>query len=267
MFEGGQYKSQPRYHRAMCLIAFAWRAHPRYPLILVANRDEAHARASAPLAEWADAPGVFGGRDLKAGGTWLGAKANGRFAAVTNVREPQGSDAGLASRGALAAEVLHASSPVDAHAENLMASALRYGPFNLLLSDGSTLIYASNRPTPHWQRIAPGVHGLSNAGLDTPWPKTLRLKAALAHWIAADSEDAAALFAALADQQIAEDAELPDTGIGLPLERLLSSPFILGSTYGTRACSVLLAGAEGLRFEERRFGPQGVALGGTTLHF
>ena len=250
----------------MCLIAFAWRAHPRYSLVLAANRDEAHDRPSAPLAAWADLPGVIGGRDLKADGTWLGLMAAGRLAAVTNVREPAAT-ASLASRGALASGFLGQQDSAALCAQQLMAEAARYGGFNLLLCDGAELIHASNRPSPHWQRVAPGVHGLSNASLDSPWPKTLRLKAALAQWLTTGSDDVAPLFAALADTTPAPEAELPDTGVGLSLEKMLSPPFIRGSTYGTRASTVVCLGETGGFVEERRFGPQGVALGQTRLVF
>lgn len=245
----------------MCLIALAWRAHPRYPLIVVANRDEFHDRPAAPLAEWPDAPGVYGGRDLRAGGAWLALGSGGRLAAVTNVRESRAPAPGLRSRGALATGFLQGALSAPAAAQELMVEAERYGAFNLLLSDGETLSYASNRPASHWQRVEPGVHGLSNAGLDTPWPKTLRLRAALQAWLERGQTELEPLFAALADTRTPDDSELPDTGVGLAMERLLAPPFIRSVRYGTRASSVVLAGSEGWRFEERRFGPDGEPLG------
>lgn len=251
----------------MCLIAFAWRAHPRYSLVLAANRDEAHARPTAALAEWADVPGVFGGRDLEAGGSWLGARREGRLAAVTNVRVAAGKDAALRSRGELATAFLAGKADAATHAKALMLQAQHYGPFNLLLSDGATLVHASNRPASHWQTVAEGVHGLSNGALDAPWPKTEALKAAVSQWIATGSDELSPLFAALADETIAGDERLPDTGVGRVLERLLSPPFIRGRTYGTRASTVLLIGADGVRIEERRFGADGVPLGTTTKTF
>ena len=194
----------------MCLIALAWRAHPRYPLIVVANRDEFHDRPAAPLAEWPDAPGLYGGRDLRAGGAWLALGAGGRLAAVTNVREPQPAAAGLRSRGALATGFLRGAMPAPAAAQGLMAEAAGFGAFNLLLSDGESLSYASNRPEPRWQAVTPGVHGLSNAGLNTPWPKTLRLRAALQGWLEQGQTELEPLFDALADTRVPDDAELPD---------------------------------------------------------
>lgn len=254
-----------QYHAGMCLIALAWRAHPRYPLIVVANRDEFHDRPAAPLAEWPDAPGLYGGRDLRAGGAWLALSGGGRLAAVTNVREPQPAPAGLRSRGALATGFLQGAASAPEAAQGLMDEAGRFGAFNLLLSDGQTLSYASNRPEPRWQPVAPGVHAISNAGLNTPWPKTLRLRAALQAWLDEGREEVEPLFTALADDRAPADAELPDTGVGLDLERLLAPPFIRSARYGTRASSVVLLGPEGWRFEERRFGPDGVALGASAL--
>lgn len=251
----------------MCLIAFAWRAHPRYSLVLAANRDEAHARPTAALDEWSDLPGVFGGRDLEAGGSWLGLKADGRLAAVTNVRVAAGKETVLRSRGELATAFLAGEDDAATHAEALMLQTQQYGPFNLLLSDGLTLVHASNRPASHWQAVAEGVHGLSNGALDAPWPKAEALRAAVSQWIASDVDDPAPLFAALADETIAGDERLPDTGVGVVLERLLSPPFIRGRTYGTRASTVVLVGVDGVRMEERRFGPGGVALGAVTLTF
>lgn len=249
----------------MCLIAFAWRVHPRYPLILAANRDEFHERPSEPLAEWPEAPAVYGGRDLRGGGSWLGLKANGRLAAVTNVREASAPEFGLLSRGALTAAFLSGRLGAAASARQLMHKASQYGPFNLLLYDGTHLVWASNRPEPRWSLVEPGVHALSNAALDTPWPKTQKLGAALSAWLAEGQETPEAarkpLFAALGDVQQAPDEELPDTGVGTEMERFLSSPFISGTRYGTRASSLVLVGAEQAYFEERRYGPEGLRMG------
>lgn len=249
----------------MCLIALAWRAHPRYPLVLAGNRDEFHDRPSAPLGPWPDAPGIQGGRDLRAGGGWLALSTAGRLAAVTNVRQP-GPTAGLRSRGALVSDFLAGSAGAGAASEALMPQAAGYGAFNLLLYDGRDLVCAGNQPQPHWQAVTPGVHGLSNAALDTPWPKTLRLTAAMRAWLASGSDDPAPLFAALADTAPPDEASLPDTGVGREYERFLATPFIRGTTYGTRASAVVCVGADGgWRFEERRFGPDGRDDGTTVL--
>jgi uncharacterized protein with NRDE domain len=233
--------------------------------VVAANRDEQHDRASAPFAAWPDAPQVLGGRDLAAGGTWLGLTATGRFAAVTNVREPRLPAVAARSRGALAAEFLRGSLSAPQMASTVLAEAETYGPFNLLLSDGTTLLHLSNRSSPQMAEVTPGVHGLSNASLDTPWPKTRRLVAALDSWCAKPEPTLEPLFAALADDTPADDEALPDTGVGLALERLLSPAFIRGPRYGTRASTVLYLGAAGGVIEERRFGPNGALLGQTRL--
>lgn len=249
----------------MCLIAIAWRAHPRYSLVLAANRDEFHDRPSAPLAEWPDAPGLYGGRDLRAGGSWLALGAGSRLAAVTNVRELS-LDSGLRSRGALVTQYLCSEAGSAEAAEGLMSEAARFGAFNLLLFDGRELSYVSNRPQPHWKPVTAGVHGLSNAALDTPWPKTRFLQARMAQWCEAGETDVEPLFAALANAEPPPDAELPETGVGLARERLLGTAFIRGPVYGTRASAVVRITAEGhWQFEERRFLSDGLAAGTVQL--
>ena len=241
----------------MCLIAFAWNAHPRLRLVLAGNRDEFHARPAAPLARWPDAP-LIAGRDLEAGGTWLGVTAAGRCATVTNVRDPRAAQSGL-SRGWLVADYLRGDADASAHAQTLREVADGYRPFNLLTFDAHAAFHLGNRPEPRLQRVTPGLHGLSNADFNTPWPKTRRLMACLQAWLAADAtDDLEPLFAALADERPAADAELPDTGIGRERERWLSTAFIRGETYGTRASTVLaIEHAGGGRIVERRFGPSG----------
>jgi uncharacterized protein with NRDE domain len=249
----------------MCLIAFAWQTHPRWRLVLAGNRDEFHARPSAELARWNDSP-IVGGRDLEAGGTWLGVTDAGRCCVVTNVRDPRDPQHG-ASRGLLATDYLAGEADATVHAQTLLATAAGYRPFNLLTFDAQAAFYLGNRPEPRAQAVMPGVHGLSNADFNTPWPKTRALMARLETCLAAGhGEDFAPLFAALADEQQAPDAELPDTGVGLERERLLSSAFIRGEHYGTRACTVLAIGHDGLGvIAERRFGPEGRFLGESRL--
>ena len=241
----------------MCLIAFAWNAHPRWRLLLAGNRDEYHARPSAPLARWDDAP-VIAGRDLEAGGTWLGVRPGGRCATVTNVRDPRDPQAGL-SRGWLVTDFLRGEADAIAHAQALREVAAQYRPFNLLTFDAHAAFYLGNRPGPRAQAVTPGLHGLSNADFNTPWPKTRLLMSRLQAWLEqGDAEDFAPLFAALADERAALDDELPDTGIGLERERWLSSAFIRGADYGTRASTVVAIGHTGHgRIVERRFGPNG----------
>ncbi|HET6431391.1 NRDE family protein [Dyella sp.] len=249
----------------MCLIAFAWQAHPRWRLLLLGNRDEYHARPAAPLARWPDTT-LAAGRDLEAGGTWLGAAADGRCCVVTNVRDPRDPQLGR-SRGLLALDYLAGSDAAAVHADRLLRDAAHYRPFNLLTFDAGAAFYLGNRPQPRQQRVAPGLHGLSNADFNTPWPKTRTLIARLQAWLdEAHGDDFEPLFAALADEQPAPDHALPDTGIGHERERWLSSAFIRGETYGTRASTLVAIGHDGhVMMIERRFGPGGRADGQTTI--
>lgn len=244
----------------MCLIALAWRAHPRWPLVLAANRDELHARPSRALGEWREAPGLIGGRDEQAGGAWLLCSRKGRFAAVTNVRDGLPAPSAAGSRGGLVLEFVAGGHSAQAFAEGLAASAGDYGRFNLLLGDGDALWLAGNHPRFRADALSPGLHAVSNGPFDADWPKTRRLRAALADWLAsapAGDGEVGSLFEALADRRPVDDAELPDTGVGIERERLLAPPFVLHPVYGTRCSTVLLVGAEGIRMVERRFDPEG----------
>ncbi|MGE6384376.1 NRDE family protein [Pseudomonas sp. NPDC078416] len=246
----------------MCLIVFAWRpSHPQ-PLILAANRDEFYARPTLPLAQWEDAPQVYAGRDLEAGGTWLGINADGRFAALTNIREP-GKPPGRRSRGELVAGFLSSDVSMDEYLSDTATRATEYGGFNLLVGDRHQLHFLNaNDPTP--LRLEAGVYGVSNAGLDTPWPKLVKAKAALSEQL--HTPDPEALFGFLADHGPAPEAELPNTGVGLATEKLLSSVFIASPNYGTRASTVLLVNGDGSRrLIERSFGPYGGRLGEVDL--
>jgi uncharacterized protein with NRDE domain len=251
----------------MCLIAFAWNTHPRWRLLLAGNRDESHARPSAALARWDDAP-IIGGRDLEAGGTWLGVTDEGRCAVVTNVRDPRAAHTG-SSRGLLISDYLAGEAAATAHAGQLLRDAARYRPFNLLTFDAQAGFYLGNCPQPHVQPVTAGIHGLSNADFDAPWPKTRLLMQRLQDWIDNGGDaDFAELFAALADEQGAPDDQLPDTGVGVELERRLSSAFIRGAEYGTRASTVVaITHAGGGVIVERRFGPHGRHLGESMLRF
>lgn len=250
----------------MCLIAFAWNVHPRWRLLLLGNRDEAHARPSAPLAAWDDAPRILAGRDGQAGGTWMGVDRDGRAGVVTNVRDPHADTSG-ASRGHLIANYLRSQEGVSRYSQALVQHADDYRPFNLLLFDADTAVYLGNHPRASERQVAAGVYGLSNADFDTPWPKTRALVTHLHDWIdTGDENDFMPLFAALADDSPWPDDVLPDTGVGIKLERDLSAAFIRGTRYGTR-CSTLVAldHAGGGCIIERRFGPDGVAAGETRL--
>lgn len=257
----------------MCLIALAWRMHPRYRLILAANRDEFHARPTLPLAEWEDAPQIVGGRDVLHGGSWLALRGR-RLAAVTNVRRPPEQEG--RSRGALVADFVRGDADATAAMLSLANEATRYRPFNLLIHDGDNLAFASNLPDaaspdtasgPGFatRTLDPGIHGVSNGALDAPWPKTAMLTTKLGDWLASsaaglpagEAPDPEPLFAALADTTLVADDRLPDTGIGLERERFLSTAFIAHPTYGTRASTVVLIAEDHAEIIERRFGPEG----------
>ncbi|TNB88433.1 hypothetical protein FHJ31_03525 [Pseudomonas sp. Fig-3] len=242
----------------MCLIVFAWRPGHARPLIVAANRDEFYARPTLPLGQWPDAPDVHAGRDLEAGGTWLGVGADGRFAALTNIRDPA-QPPGFKSRGELVARFLSGNLSIADYLSEVVPHAGEYGGFNLLLGDGTELWHHNARDA-RPQRLAEGVYGLSNAGLNTPWPKLLKARAALVEVL--DDPQPQALLALLNDPQPAPVAELPDTGVGLATETLLSSVFITSPAYGTRASTALIVHADGTRhLVERSYGPLGGHLG------
>ena len=235
----------------MCLILFALGRHRDYPLVVIANRDEYYARPSRTAHWWDDVP-IFAGRDLEAGGTWLGINRQGRFAAVTNVREPGGMTPGKRSRGELPRDFLAGKAdPVDYLAE-VAGRGGEYSGFNLLLGDSSALWVCSNRggaPMP----VEPGVYGVSNGAFDEDWPKLASARAELSALLG-DSPDEEALLEILTDHRIAPDHALPSTGVSLDVERMLSSRFIRSPEYGTRACSVLRFEADGvIHFSEFNF--------------
>lgn len=252
----------------MCLIAMAIDESRRFPLVVAANRDEFFSRPAARLAWWSadpDSPAILGGRDLDGGGTWLGLSAQGRLAMLTNVRDPRRHDPQAPSRGRIVPEWLAARESAD---QFWMRTALSgYNGFNLIAADfvAGECFWASNTGA-HPQRLERGILGVSNAGLDSPWPKVVALKARLREAIDGhDSVDAlaGALFAALADRSVAADAALPDTGVGLARERELAPAFIrtADARYGTR-CSTLViterAGRQNVTHVlERSFSPHG----------
>jgi uncharacterized protein with NRDE domain len=251
----------------MCVLAFAWKVHPRWRLLLVGNRDELHARRSAPLARWPDADGIIAGRDLEAGGTWMGVREPGRACVVTNVRDPQAAHDGL-SRGLLVADFLRGADDAAQHAVGLAANAARYRPFNLLLFDIEDARFVSNSPAVRERAIPAGVHGLSNGDLDAPWPKLRRATSALRDWLDAGVDGFGTLLDAFTDETVAPDDALPDTGVGVEVERQLSPVFVRGARYGTRATTLIALGhGGGGCIIERRFGPAGVPQGQTALQF
>lgn len=238
----------------MCLIVFAWQPAQAIPLVVAANRDEFHERPSLPLAPWPERPELIAGRDLQGGGTWMGATLDGRFAALTNIRVP-GQPVSPRSRGELPERFLASGLSPEAYMADLQARCADYAGFNLLVGDSQTLWHLnSHEGTP--RALEPGLYGLSNASLDTPWPKLLRAKAALANCL--ERADSEALLELLADTQKAPIDQLPNTGVTLELETLLSSIFIASPNYGTRASTALVRRRDGsLEIRERAFGPDG----------
>ncbi|HEY2807969.1 MAG TPA: NRDE family protein [Steroidobacteraceae bacterium] len=250
----------------MCLLVLAWRVHPRYRLVVAANRDEFHERPAAALAKW-PAPGqILAGRDLRANGTWLALDAARRFGVVTNYRELQRPRTDAPSRGELIPQYLRSSAGPEEFFAALAGKASGYSGFNLLLTDAASLWYGSNRATPFARALAPGVHGLSNESLDTPWPKLRRVRAGFEDWLRdAPQEDPQRLFALLADRtRVSDAAELPHTGLAREWEHVLSSPFVHDPDYGTRCSTVLMLEASGACYlAERRFDAHGSSLGET----
>ncbi len=243
----------------MCLILFAYQAHPEYPLIVAANRDEFYDRPTARVAWWAEERGLLAGKDLLAGGTWMGVHRAGRFAAITNYREPGKVIAGAPSRGDLVASYLAEGGEPAAYLRDLSARGGQYNGFNLLTGDENRLYYYSNRAGAS-QALAPGLYGLSNHLLNTPWPKIQKGKTRLAQVLAGpfSAED---LFDLLRDRDTAPDHQLPDTGVTMEWERMLSAMFIQSPVYGTRVSSVLMRDRAGeVYFEERAYVPEGEPL-------
>ncbi len=258
----------------MCLLILAWRLHPRYPLIAAANRDEFHDRPAAPLGRWPAPPHLLGGRDLRAGGAWLALDRSRRFGVVTNYRDLQPAAPGAPSRGELIPDFLAQPRSAGEFMAALEPRASGYSGFNLLLADERELWYASNRASPFARALAPGLYGLSNHLLDTPWPKLERVRRAFSAWLGtlaasdtAPAPDGEALLRFLQDRTPAAAGEpLPETGLPREWERVLSSPFVLHPQYGTRSSTIVLLDENGgLCVRERRFDPSGAASGETEV--
>ncbi len=238
----------------MCLIALALEASPHLRLVLAGNRDEFHDRPADPAAWWHDHPGLLGGRDRQALGTWLGMSRDGRLATITNVREPERARTPGPSRGNLPLRFLARPAAPHAFAQALRHQARQgehYAGYNLLLlslqAEGTRACWSSNRHEAD-RELAPGIYGLSNHLLDTPWPKVTRLKRAMADALALPDRGALEqhLFQALADASPADEHDLPDSGVPRERERMLSAPFVRSRDYGTRASTVVLVGRDGV---------------------
>ena len=240
----------------MCLIVLAWKARADLPLVVAANRDEWRERPTQPAHWWPDHPGLFAGRDLQAGGTWMGVTRAGRFAAVTNFRDPADKRSTARSRGGLVSEFLLGQEAPRPWLARLAPHASEYNGFNLIVGDGGELWYFGSREG-EAREIPPGIHGLSNHLLDEPWPKVVRARLAMEHALS-EHDPAPALFRALAESQGAPDAALPETGVGIAWERRLASALITGADYGTRASTVMTVGDAGaISFEERTLAGDG----------
>ncbi len=228
----------------MCLILLSFKQHSRYPLILAANRDEFYERPSAPVTFWDDVPDILAGRDMKEGGTWLGITRKGRIAAVTNYRDPASIKDGAPSRGWLVRDYLSGTVDPATYLEKIARRADRYNAFNLIAGDASRLFYFSNRDVSSRVRVmelTPGLYGLSNHLLDTSWPKVERGKTAFGSLLAGkEKPDPEEIFSILSDRSRPDDDRLPDTGVGLEWERILSAMFIVSPVYGTRSSTVLM---------------------------
>jgi uncharacterized protein with NRDE domain len=232
----------------MCLILIAWRVHPRYPLIVAANRDEFYARPTLPAKRWPGTSGMIAGQDLEAGGSWMGVDVTGRFAAVTNFRELEQVPADARSRGRLVTDYLLGNTPAEGYLAGLAEHADRFRGYNLLLGDASELYCASNRGA-SIRRLPSGVHGVCNGPLDSDWPKVERGRQLLADALDRGEPSPERLLELLRDRTRPADEALPDTGVGLEAERLLGTiaidGTIAGRGYGTRSASVLLLDDQG----------------------
>jgi len=235
----------------MCLIFLSWRRHAAFPLVVAANRDEFYARPTAPAAFWEDAPGLLAGRDLSGGGTWLGVTRGGRFAALTNHRSGGAVTPDAPTRGRLVSDFLLSDITSGAYVESLVRRAGVYNGFNLLIGDREGLHWISNRGGIP-RELAPGTYGVSNALLDTPWPKLVRGKKRFETLLERRDPDPGEILDLLSDRRMADEDSLPDTGIGFERERALSPIFISAGDYGTRSSTVLLIGTDGnIEFHER----------------
>ena len=264
----------------MCLIVVAYHAHPRYRLVVAANRDESFSRPTDGAHFWDSAPDLLAGRDRQAGGTWLGLTRQGRFGAVTNHRDPATVRCGALSRGELLRECLLAESEPREFLYRSLSRAHEYGGFNILAVDlargASGLVYHTNSdpasPGGRIDTLKPGCYGLSNGLLDTPWPKLRKTRAGLERIVHSHADDPnrllCSLLALMADDELAPDGELPDTGVDLESERRHSSVFITGDRYGTRSTTVLAIDSAGTAFfRERPYEPGQIAGGERDFQF
>lgn len=239
----------------MCLILFGIETHPDFPFILAANRDEFYTRPTRAMAFWSERPDLLAGKDLEAGGTWMGVNRQGRFAALTNYRDFSELKSNAPSRGDLVLRILESRMAIPDIFEAIDQTAAQYNGFNLIAGQGGNVFWYSNRKRTV-VRIKPGIHGVSNHLLDTPWPKIVTGKARFQSIVAKDLRDDDAMFGLLSDATRPKDNDLPDTGVGIEWERILSPLFIRSATYGTRSSTLMRIDKTGkIRIIERTFGP------------
>lgn len=239
----------------MCLVNFHFQNHPKYKLIVVANRDEFYERPTKPAHYWEDEPNILAGRDLLQMGTWLGISKKGRFAAITNYRDPSLPETGRYSRGEIIRHFLTNGTEPDIFMEELIKERENYGGYNVILGDPNGL-YHYNNVLDESKDINAGTHSLSNHSLNTPWPKVVKGRTRLNEYIQTNQEEVSIdmLFNLVTDRSTADDGELPHTGVGVEMERLLSPMFIKIPNYGTRSSTVLLVDKEDrVTFVERTF--------------
>lgn len=234
-------------------------------MVVAANRDEFHARPAQKMHWWVDDKDILGGRDLQAGGSWLGIHRNGRFATVTNFRDAIPTSGNLLSRGKLIVDFLHGEqSPLD-YLKTIDGE--RFAGFNLLVADRGQLAYLSNKDGVSAE-LPPGLYGIANASLDTPWPKVQRTRAATQQLLDDDNLNESTLFRVLADTSVAASADVETRGLPFSKARAMSAPFIVLPDYGTRCSTVLLQSNDGnVRISEKRFAPDGQSTGQSDFRF
>lgn len=251
----------------MCLISFAWQPHTDCPLIMVANRDEFHRRAALPAHFWEEHPHMLAGKDLEAGGSWLGISRSGRFAALTNYRQIPAPYQGQLSRGMLVSAYLQGETSPENYLQQVAANAALYDGFNLIVGDLNQCWYFSNRSNAAPSELASGVYGLSNHLLNTPWPKVRLARENLIQRLRQSDISLASLAGCLDSTRPAPREELPDTGIGPAWEHMLSAARIISPEYGTRANTRLMLGRGRIRFREDSYNPAGLVTGSELFSF
>ncbi len=240
----------------MCIILLSYRQHPRLPLVIAANRDEFYDRPAEPAHFWQEDSSVLAGKDRQGGGTWLGVTRHGRLAMLTNYREAGKFDPKATTRGKLVSDFLTGTWAAPEYLDRIQKTADSYNGFNLIIGDRTGMYYLSNR-TESPKKLEPGLYGLSNHLLDTPWPKVSESKRKLQNLLQLSEIDKEAVFEILADSERAPDKELPDTGVGIELERMLSPVFIKSPNYGTRCSTFITIDNEArFLFIERTYEPE-----------